>query len=71
MSRIEIEPGIEVEMEARLEALPTVEQKQWTPHKEELLVKYWKTRPQYDVAKILGFSVRWCREKYKELTDEC
>lgn len=40
----------------------------FTPEQDAILLRYWPRKPQEAVAKIIGFGVRKCKARYKELT---
>ena len=39
----------------------------WTPEMQDVLLKYWRTRDQQGIAKILGVSHSTAKRKYREL----
>ena len=39
----------------------------WTPEMQDILLKYWRTRDQHGIAKILGVGHSTAKRKYREL----
>jgi len=50
-----------------LEALPRSGPKPWEPWMDEVIKKYWQSRSQEDVAKIIDMPVKRCRKRAREL----
>lgn len=38
------------------------------PWQDKVLLEYWSRKTQEDVAKIVGFGVKKCKQRYRELT---
>lgn len=43
---------------------------QWTDEMNDILMKYWETKIQSDVARLLGVSSEVCRKQYRRLMRE-
>ncbi len=62
--------SISEEMLKQFDDLPNRKPFEWTPEKEELLLKYWPIKRQADVCRLLGVSENPARKKYRELIDK-
>ena len=55
---------------AQFEALPgAAPQKEFTPEKDALLLKYWPIKNHAEVAKLMGYSTNTCLKRYRELSN--
>lgn len=57
---------------AELEALPDKRNGYgpvaFKPWQDKVLLEYWGRKTQEDVAKVIGFGVKKCKQRYRELT---
>lgn len=59
------------ELERRLEELPDrlghTRGRTWTAQEDELLLRYWRTKRQSDVAKLFGVAITTAMHRYNSL----
>ena len=66
--KVDIDPRILDELEALPDAAGGALRHEWTAGEDAVLLKYWETKRQVDVARVLGLSTNTCRERWRQLT---
>ena len=65
---VDIDPRLLDELEALPDAAGGALRHEWTAEEDAVLLKYWKSKRQVDVARILGLAANTCRERWRQLT---
>lgn len=66
--KVDIDPATLEQLEALEDRTGGVRGHQWTPEEDAILLAYWPSKRQKDVAAIVGMCSDLCRERYRKIT---